>query len=288
VQIFVNDRAVAWGMIVAAEGYIVTKASSLTGEPVVCRVLEKDYPAKVLERNETHDLALLQIAERELTPVNWKAAAEMPLGTLLLTRSPQGGVLQVSVVSVEQCSIPAEVPDHSPTHQHGFLGIELKPDAKRPQISRVLPNTAAKEHGLQVGDTLHSVNGQKIDAGSELIELLRQHRPGDAVKLEIERAGKQQSLELKLGTVPSDRWAESLEFAPWNHSSGGISVRSYPFPAVITHDGFIAPQHCGGPVYDLHGHLVGLNIARVDRTATYLLPTHVLQPVVAQMLAKMR
>ena len=51
------------------------------------------------------------------------------------------------------------------------------------------------------------------------------------------------------------------------------------FPAALQHDTVLRPKDCGGPVVDLNGHVVGLNIARAGRTATYVLPTEVILPL---------
>ena len=56
----------------------------------------------------------------------------------------------------------------------------------------------------------------------------------------------------------------------------GVSKRSDDFPAVIQHDTVLRPVDCGGPVVDLSGKVVGVNIAHAGRTETYCLPTDVL------------
>jgi serine protease Do len=43
------------------------------------------------------------------------------------------------------------------------------------------------------------------------------------------------------------------------------------FGPVLAHDAIVWPDQCGGPVVDLDGDAVGLNIARYDRTATHAL-----------------
>jgi serine protease Do len=50
-----------------------------------------------------------------------------------------------------------------------------------------------------------------------------------------------------------------------------ISEVSTGFGDVLAHDAIVWPEQCGGPVVDLDGHVVGLNIARFDRTATHAL-----------------
>ena len=56
----------------------------------------------------------------------------------------------------------------------------------------------------------------------------------------------------------------------------GVSGRADDFPAVIQHDTVLRPADCGGPVVDLSGKVVGVNIAHAGRTETYCIPTDML------------
>jgi hypothetical protein len=61
------------------------------------------------------------------------------------------------------------------------------------------------------------------------------------------------------------------------------SLRREGFPIVFAHDGCLRPEQCGGPVVDLAGRMVGLNIARADTTRTLAIPADVLQKVIAEL-----
>src|SRR5262249_32977705 len=50
------------------------------------------------------------------------------------------------------------------------------------------------------------------------------------------------------------------------------SKRSTDFPDVIQHDTALMASDCGGPLVDLSGKVVGINIARGGRTETYAAP----------------
>jgi S1-C subfamily serine protease len=50
------------------------------------------------------------------------------------------------------------------------------------------------------------------------------------------------------------------------------SKRATDFPSVIQHDTALMPSDCGGPLVDLSGKVVGINIARGGRTETYAAP----------------
>ena len=65
-----------------------------------------------------------------------------------------------------------------------------------------------------------------------------------------------------------------------------LSLRREAFPEVFVHDGYLLPEECGGPVVDLAGHVVGLNIARADTTRTLAIPATVLQEIIASLRKK--
>jgi serine protease Do len=65
---------------------------------------------------------------------------------------------------------------------------------------------------------------------------------------------------------------------------GPLSRRRAGFPSVLQHDSVLRPRDCGGPIVDLDGNVVGVNIARASRVASYALPVSVVRPVVAEML----
>ncbi len=50
------------------------------------------------------------------------------------------------------------------------------------------------------------------------------------------------------------------------------SGRRDGFPTVIPHDADLTPENCGGPLFDLEGKFVGLNIARNSRVRSYAIP----------------
>ncbi len=65
----------------------------------------------------------------------------------------------------------------------------------------------------------------------------------------------------------------------------GVSTRSDNFPAVVQHDTVLKPVDCGGPVVDLSGKVVGVNIAHAGRTETYCLPADVLIDVMYDLMS---
>jgi serine protease Do len=64
-----------------------------------------------------------------------------------------------------------------------------------------------------------------------------------------------------------------------NAASGGMSRRAVDFPIVIQHDSALRPEDCGGPLVDLSGKALGINIARAGRIASYAIPADQILPI---------
>ncbi|MDD0815608.1 Do family serine endopeptidase [Curvibacter sp. HBC28] len=66
-------------------------------------------------------------------------------------------------------------------------------------VSRVEKNGPAERAGLQSGDVIRQVNGQKVVSSGDLPAIIALASPGDTVSLEVWRQGKAQSLSARLG-----------------------------------------------------------------------------------------
>ncbi|MEL6803504.1 MAG: PDZ domain-containing protein, partial [Bacteroidota bacterium] len=110
--------------------------------------------------------------------------------------------------------------------QRGYLGasiVELNANLAREQgidrdngvlISGVNPGSAADEAGLQEGDVVIAVDDVETLRNSELLEQLGRRRPGDEVRLTLERDGQEMEITavLKAETgSPADNAVASVE-----------------------------------------------------------------------------
>jgi hypothetical protein len=51
-----------------------------------------------------------------------------------------------------------------------------------------------------------------------------------------------------------------------------LNNRRGGFPFILQHDSGLRPEVCGGPLVDIDGKVVGINIARAGRTETFAIP----------------
>jgi serine protease Do len=81
-----------------------------------------------------------------------------------------------------------------------YYDLEAKEGAL---VARVGPNSPARQAGLQQGDVITAVDGEKVGEQKSLAEILNKRKVGDEVTLTIARDGKEQTLAVKLGQRPT-------------------------------------------------------------------------------------
>jgi S1-C subfamily serine protease len=69
-------------------------------------------------------------------------------------------------------------------------------------VTAITPGSPADRAGIKVHDVITKVNDQSIDDSHPLKDVLRQYAPGTKVSVTIYRAGKNQTLQVTLGTHP--------------------------------------------------------------------------------------
>lgn len=290
VEVLCQRRVVALGTVVRADGYIVTKASELNG-PVSVRLFDQSYSARVVNGDWANDIALLKINAEGLTPVRW--AAQPPvLGEVVVAPGADGMPLALGAVGVAARPIPERVNNLKPTPESApFLGISEMDSEDGASIGAVLPGTPAEAAGLLAGDVITAVGDEAIDAPRALVELLGTKAVGDTLVLTVRRGEGEAAEELQVEVTLGDRAdfsqpeAEPEPQGPsaaevYSARGGKLSDRRTRFPMAFQHDTILWAPDIGGPILNLQGEAVGLNIARYGRTATYALPVDQAQQVI--------
>jgi serine protease Do len=276
VQVYCDGYRAALGAIVRSDGHIATKGSELKGK-IECQLANEAQKreAKVVARDAATDLAILKIDAQDLPTVPWSTADSPLVGSWLATT----GLLRDRPLSIGVVSVAAR--RISPPQ--AALGIQLDTAENKAIIASVAEGLAAERSGLKAGDIIRKVNGESIKGRMHLQDTIRSHQPGDKVTLIFERDGRLQTVEVTLSSmaelVPRD---ERAEFQ--NSLGGALSERRVGFPLAIQHDSVLRPSECGGPIVDLDGKVVGLNIARAGRVESYALPAALVRETVEKLL----
>ncbi|MER7399881.1 trypsin-like peptidase domain-containing protein, partial [Streptomyces sp. NPDC000151] len=83
----------------------------------------------------------------------------------------------------------------------GYSGDGARVSAKsRGGGAAVTPGGPGARAGIKAGDLITEVDGGPVHSGEELIIKIRSHRPGDRLKLRVERDGSPRTVEITLGS----------------------------------------------------------------------------------------
>jgi len=259
-------RELVYGVVVSPEGHILTKASEIQGvEKLSVRVNEDAYEnAQVLVVNTEWDVALIKIEAANLIPVVYAPTSAVPQGTWVIANgATQRKVrrLMAGIVSAKIREIPAE--------GGAALGVILSTKSKELEIDEFAENSGAKAAGLLKGDVILSVDGKPVKTLEELTATLDGRKAGTSIKLAYRREGAEKTIDVRLtarGEMFNDQMSRN------DQMSGNFSKRRSGFPRVMQHDILGAKSIVGGPLLDLQGRCLGMNIARANRAESFAIP----------------
>lgn len=280
VQVLSGDRPVALGTVVAADGYVLTKRSELSGDPIKVRLSDnRVYPARVAEVRRQNDLALLHVASAgALQPVEF-ANIVPPIASFLLTPDRQGRPIGIGVVGTRP----------RPIKDEGKLGVVLKDDLQgRARVYQVEPKSGADLAGVKTGDLIVGIDGRQERSRHGVFNTLQQMFPGEKVRLTILRPDDSDGVETLSLNARIMEYALMMESDSDIRVNGPRNARLSGFDNVIQHDTVLDPDECGGPVLDTSGRVVGINIARAGRVVSYAIPSSLIAAELQTMLAAAR
>ncbi len=84
------------------------------------------------------------------------------------------------------------------TPTHARLGIRVGDDEAGAKISDVTDGSTAADAGMEAGDVITAVDGQRITGADSLVATIRSYRPGDQVTVTWTRGGESQEAQVTL------------------------------------------------------------------------------------------
>lgn len=264
-----NGKLIALGLLVDPSGLVLTKASSCIGAREASLANGERYALRIRKRDEPTDLALYQLIGEgdEFPAVRWSNLSNLENGSWVLSAFHELQEIRVGVASGKTRPIERE---------GGVMGVILGSSSKSPQgitIREVVPQAAADKAGLLSGDLITKVDGRRVKTSNHVVDLVNDKDPGDVVVLSILRKGDDRDFRITLGhrSVTFDLFNRNMQM------SGPVSKRKDNFPLVFQHDLPLEREAMGGPVFDLNGKCLGINIARVDRVTVFSLPSKIVR-----------
>jgi serine protease Do len=275
-------KEIACGVVISPDGDILTKASELRGvKDLAVTIDRKKYTGvKVLATDNTWDVAHLKVAASDLVPVVYAPTSAVPQGTWVVTTGVTSRVRRRILAGIVSARI-REIP----TAGGAALGVILKPGPNKDevtlQIDEVQDNSGAKEAGLQPGDLITAIDGQPVKSRADMAKALKDHKSGDIIKLTYQRKEETLTADVRL-MARTEMMADQMSRN--DMMSGEFSERRSGFPRVLQHDILGAPSTVGGPLLDLDGRCLGMNIARANRAESFAIPVEDLKVIATRML----
>ncbi|HEY7115171.1 MAG TPA: PDZ domain-containing protein, partial [Tepidisphaeraceae bacterium] len=173
---------------------------------------------------------------------------------------------------------PRDLPPPTPPANAGYLGVQLEEDQGGARILRVMPNSAADKAGLKADDVVTHIAEMPIIDSESMVNTIQHHKPGDVVAIKLRRKGEAMELKVSLDKRPADPGFERRDYQ--NRMGSELSDRRGGFAQILQHDLVLRPIDCGGPVVDLDGKAIGINIARAGRVESYAIPADAVRAVI--------
>jgi serine protease Do len=278
VKLNVNGATVALATVVDTNGLALTKASELKkGKLTGWLATEKEVDAELIGTDEEEDLALVRVHASGLKPIRW-ATSDVAIGQWAITPGIAATPQAVGIIS----ALP-----HRVRPPRTLIGVQFDYLGSKPRIQKILPGLGAEKAGLKSGDVIVAVNTVNVTNREEVVDALREFREGQNVKLRVQRLETQFTVEIRMmtpraGQSEGDPYVERR----FGRLGGEISQRSEGFEQAIEHDTVLQPWLCGGPLVDLDGKAIGINIARASRVSTYALPSRLVKQALDNLMAK--
>ena len=277
VRVMDGRRQIALGTIIDASGYVLTKLSELRGK-LKCKLPDGSSLEPTVEGIDPDtDLALLKIDMPDSPHVQLNEYPIPSVGSWLATVDQESVPLRVGIVSHKARKILRTKLNSA------VVGIypEDIADGDGVRVNFVIGDSPAESAGILVNDVIIRIDEETIINRRELLDALSRYEPGDKIVLGIQRGEEELDFDLTLGkrsTNPmNDRGIRQ------NQLGSTLSKRRGDFPLAVQHDSPLKANQCGGPVVDLDGNIVGINIARDGRVSSLALPTEVVIPIVEKL-----
>jgi len=274
VEVNVDGEAVALGTVAEAGGLVVSKASEIKPGKLTCWLASgKEVPAAVLAVDQDEDVALLRVEAPELKPIRW-AAREVVIGQWAITPALAETPQAVGIIS----ALPRRI-----RPERAYIGVvfDKKGDDATPRIVEIEPGLGAEKAGVKPGDVIVAVNNELVSTQDRVVDIVSDLREGQTVNMRFERDGKPYEAVITLMSPKEGNFGRRRN----SRLAGDTSQRAKGFDEAIEHDTVLAPWLCGGPLVNLDGEAIGLNIARSSRFATYALPAALAQKILGALKA---
>jgi serine protease Do len=271
--VYDGKKEIGYGIVITEDGYILGKWSELKNAGALSvRVGGELYDTVEISAQDARwDVCLLKIEAGGLKPVVYADSSDIGQGSWVVANGATSRTERrpmIGVVSANSREIRAE--------GGAVLGVEIKEGDSGIVAGKVPEISGAYKAGIRDGDKIISVGDREIHKREDLVEFMKDRRVGEKIEVGYQRDGVDQKTLVELmGRADTFGAEESRNDA----MSGDVSKRRSGFPRVIQHDIGGTSKTVGGPLLDLDGKCIGMNIARANRAESYAIPVEELRQI---------
>jgi serine protease Do len=202
----VGDWVVALGSPFGLENTVTAGIVSATGRTNMRLADYEDFIQTDAAINPGNSGGALSNLAGEVVGINTAIASRtggyMGVGFAIpinLARDVMGQLIETGAVTRGWLGV--SIQDVTPELRESF---DLAPDVEGALVAEVLEDTPAEEAGIEVGDVITGLDGDKIGDANELRNRVAAVRPGAKVHLELLREGEEMKLTLEMGERPAE------------------------------------------------------------------------------------
>ena len=278
VKLNVDGATVALGTVVTTNGLALSKASEIKKGKLTCWLAtDKEVNADLIGVDEAEDVAFVQVRTEGLKPVQW-ATGEVAVGQWAITPGIATTPHAVGIIS----ALPRRI-----RPPRALMGVRFEFNGDTPKIIEIMSGLGAEKAGLKPGDVVLALGDVTVTNRAQVYEMLREYREGQTVKLRLRRGDQGLDAEVRMMVPRSGQDGQDAEPSPRaSRLMGAVSRRAEGFELVLEHDSVLPPWLCGGPLVNLEGKALGLNIARAGRVTTYALPARLVKRILNDFTSK--
>lgn len=124
--------------------------------------------------------------------------------------APSSGMAMAIPIDIVR-SVSTEIKEKGKVSR-GWLGVSISDNEQgQVEILDVRKDSPAELAGLKEGDIVLKFEGKTVASSAMLVSAIRSRKPGQDIRLEVERKGKVQEVKVKLGEYPEEEARRELE-----------------------------------------------------------------------------
>ena len=287
VRIKCDGAGAALGVVLTADGYILTKACELKGRITVVVPGGQELEATWIGHHGAYDLAVLKIKAVGLQPIELIDSTTTPIGSFVSSAGTGPDPVAVGIVSAAARTVPSAKKGAKQTGNE-LLALKTVDDPrgakvtgtpavsppKLPKGASFLPPPVVK---IKTNDIIVAIDSKVIANAAALTKELQTYTLNDEVIVKLIRGDT--VVEERIILLPP----LAAGFNYQNQMGSDLSKRIDGFPVIMQHDSVVLPSDCGGPLVNLEGKVIGINIARAGRMESYSLPSEAIVPLLADL-----